>query len=171
MRFTCVEAGKEDAGRIADFIGAVWQQMEQKGWFAVEDVHYLTGLMEAGKGLAWKMMEEESGRLAGVCFVAIPGMDEDNLGYDIGLKGEELLQVAHMDIAAVATEFRGNRLQQRMVEVAEERLASLGYTKLMCTIHPENTFSSSTMERRGYRLVKQAYKYGGLLRNIYLKQL
>ena len=170
MTFECVEAGKDDAQLMADLIAEVWRQMDHKEWFAVEDLDYISGLMEAGKALAWKMVETESGEVAGVYFAVVPGIDADNLGYDIGLTGEELLKVAHMDIAAVLSRYRGNRLQQRMTDEAEERLVEKGYTYLMCTIHPENSFSYQTMERRGYKLVKQAYKYGGLLRNIYLKR-
>lgn len=171
MNFVCVEATVNDAAFLADFIEKVWQQMDRKEWFAIEDESYIRGLMEQVKGLGWKIIEKEREEVVAVCFIALPGLDKDNLGYDIGLNKEELMEVALMDISAVAPEYRGNRLQQMLAEAAEKKLAELGYRRLMCTIHPDNRFSSDTMERMGYRFVKQALKYGGLLRNIYQKLL
>lgn len=169
--FICVRAGKGDVTLMADFLKEVWMQMEHKEWFAVEDEAYIDRLMDTGRGIAWKVLERTSGQLAAVCVIDIPGLAEENLGYDAGMEPEELLKVAHMDLSAVSPKFRGNGLQGLMARTAEEELARRGYTRLMCTIHPDNRFSYQTMERMGYRFVRQTCKYGGLLRNIYLKKL
>lgn len=96
--------------------------------------------------------------------------NSENLGYDIGLPEAELCSVAHMDTVAVHPNFRGYGLQRLLISQAEEALSKTQYRYLLCTVHPENSFSHSNMEKLGYTYIKQALKYGGLPRCIYLKK-
>ena len=74
-----------------------------------------------------------------------------------------------MDSAVVGNAYRGNGLQGRMLDVAENFLNLEEYYYLMCTIHPDNQFSRHNMENHGYEVKKIALCYGGLPRCILLK--
>lgn len=149
----------------------VWGQMEHREWFAVDGETYMRDLLRARRGMVRVAVEREARALAGVLIVVWPGLDEENLGYDVGLSGEELLRVAHIDVAVVMPPYRGCGLQSRMTLLAEEELAAAGYRYLMSTVHPDNLPSCRNMERCGYRCVRQTTKYGGLPRRIYLKAI
>ena len=75
--------------------------------------------MKQGKGILYLAVDADTGEAGGMFFAVIPGMDPENLGYDIGMEETELDQVALMDTAAVLPGFRGYNLQYRMMQAAE----------------------------------------------------
>lgn len=81
------------------------------------------------------------------------------------------LWVAHMEIAMVRSAYRGNGLQKKLMEAAEEQLRSAGFRWLMGTAHPDNVYSVHNFEQLGYKLVTKALKYGGLPRYIFCKKI
>ena len=109
--------------------------------------------------------------LAGVFIAEIPGRSETNLGRHIHFTEEQLLQVAHMDTAAVRADCRGHALQWRLMEAAEADLKARGFRYLMCTVHPDNPYSRGNLVNMGYRRVWQGLKYGGKLRDVMLKEV
>ena len=72
---------------------------------------------------------------------------------------------------AILPEYRGMRLQAILMEAAEQELAVKGYRYMMCTVHPDNSFSRNNMVRQGYRAVCRKEKYGGRIRDVMLKEL
>ena len=94
---------------------------------------------------------------------------KDNLGTYLDFDEEQLAHVAVMDSAVVGNAYRGNGLQGRMLDSAENFLNLEEYYYLMCTIHPDNQFSRRNMENHGYEVKKIALCYGGLSRCILLK--
>lgn len=171
MEFLIERAAIEDYQVLAGVIKSVWQQIERKDWFVADDSEYTFRVLQEGNGIGYKALLKESGTLAGIFIVTFPGSGEENLGRDIGLSGEELGNVAHMESAAILPEYRGNGLQYSMMQAAEEELRKMGYRYLMCTVHPENVYSKNNVIRQGYEVVLTKEKYGGFLRNILLKKL
>jgi ribosomal protein S18 acetylase RimI-like enzyme len=169
MKFKIIEASERDTDRITALISSVWEEMEQKEWFVADNADYTREMLRSGKGIGYMAIEEETGALAGVFMAVFPGDSEENLGRDADLPREELSKVAHMDSVAVLREYRGNHLQYRLMQEAEQRLIKKGYRYLMCTIHPENQYSMQNAVEQGYRVVALKEKYGGYLRNILLK--
>ena len=168
--FHIIKTGVEDAALFSEIIMRAYKNMEHKEWFALEDEDYIrNGLME-GRGLGYKAVESDTGTPAGVFLVVFPE-EQDNLGRDCGMDPDSLSYVAHMDIAAVLPEFTGWGLQRKMMLYAEEEIRRKGYRHLMCTVHPDNRFSRNNVIKAGYRPVKTAYKYGGMLREIFLKNI
>lgn len=96
---------------------------------------------------------------------------EDNLGVYLDFDETKLNQVAVMDSTVVGSVWRGNGLQGRMLEKAEELLDKESFRYLMCTIHPENSYSLQNMQKHGYVVKKTAKCYGGLTRHILLKEI
>lgn len=75
------------------------------------------------------------------------------------------------DMAMVLDGWRGMGLQQATVRVIERYAASCGITHFAATISPDNPYSASNARALGYRPVKQVTCYGGLTRDIYVKDL
>lgn len=59
-------------------------------------------------------------------FVVLPGMEEENLGYDIGMQGRQLYECAIMDTVVVLPEYRGMHLQYEMMQTAERKASQRG---------------------------------------------
>ena len=171
MKFSITQATIADADELTSFITSIWKNMEHREWFAPEeDKDYIKSLLSTHTGIIWKAIETVSRQTAGLFIVVFPGKNSENLGYDIGLPEAELCSVAHMDTVTVHPNFRGYGLQRLLISQAEEALSKTQYRYLLCTVHPENSFSRSNMEKLGYTYIKQALKYGGLPRCIYLKK-
>ena len=149
----------------------VWEGVENKDLFVIDGttIEWLQRIMD-GKGFGVTARTPE-GELAGLLIVCFPGADEDNMGWDIGLKEEELARVVHMDTAVVAEKHRGHGLERRMLEYAENCLKGTQYRYLMATVSPDNPPSLRSGERIGYHVVMTKEKYGGYLRHILLKEI
>ena len=156
MKFVFRKATKKDIPALGRMMREVWETMEQKEWFAQYDAEkYITDLFNTRKGDVWQ--------------ATYPGGGNENLGYDIGLSNSELSLVAHMDTIVVHPLYRGQGLQQKLTALAEQDLCSRGFRYFMCTVHPDNKYSKDNMEKQNYKVVKEALKYGGLPRLIFLK--
>jgi len=108
---------------------------------------------------------------AGFLIVRIPGLEEDNLGRDLGFDEAKLLLSAHMESAAVLPEFQGNRLQTKLIAGAEQILALRGFRYALGTVSPKNVYSLTNMRSLGYQIMQTTLKYGGLERHIIMKQI
>ena len=116
-------------------------------------------------------MDFDCPEFAGLFTTIFPGLGPENLGRDLGFSDEDLLKSAHMETVVIAPEYRGHHLQARLMSKAEEDLKATGYKHLLCTIHPENPYSLNNVLSLGYKVEKLVEKYGGLPRNILLKEI
>ena len=171
MEFRIEPVVMDEFREIAQVIETVWEGLERKEWFAADDEEYVFRMMSTGQGIGFKAVEAVSGCMAGVFMAVVPGMEPDNLGRDIGLGDQELPYVVHMDTVAILPAYRGNRLQFRLMQAAEEEIRSRGYRYLMCTVHPDNRYSRDNILAQGYRVAAAKEKYGGYPRDILLKEL
>ncbi len=171
MQFYIEKATPADYPAFAEISRQVWQLLDHKEWFAMDNPDYTYQVLTGGCGTGYKAIAEDTGEIAGIFLTEVPGMSEENLGRDIHLPETELPKVAHMDTAAVLPKYRGHHLQYLLMQAAEEDLRNQGYLYLMCTIHPENHASLNTALRQGYRIMTEKEKYGGYRRAILLKEL
>jgi len=167
MEFILRQAGTGDLAGIMRVMDTAAALTEPKEWFVSDDANYVAAHLSTEKGFV--LTAETEGVIAAYFMVHFPGADDNNLGRELGFSDEELLLTAHMDSAAVLPEYRGYRLQARLCAMAEEKLRAAGYRYLVCTVHPDNRFSLSNMQRSGYEIKKTMLKYGGLRRHILLK--
>ena len=58
-----------------------------------------------------------------------------------------------------------------LMQHAEGDLRQMGYRYLLCTVHPENVFSRSNVMKQGYQKMLTKEKYGGFLRDIWMKNI
>lgn len=168
--FRIEKAVCEDYKIFADIIQNVWQAMAKKEWYVADNAEYTYRMLTTGQGQGYKAVEEETGAVAGVFMAVVPGIHESNMGYDMGLPQEELSLVVHMDSVAVLPECRGHRLQKRLMEAAEADLRERGFRYFMCTVHPDNCYSRNNIISQGYKSMMIKEKYGGYVREVFLKK-
>lgn len=169
-RISVLSVGRDRLREACEIVETVDRGMDRPEWFVAESYEEFDFWMKDGKALLY-LAVDENGKAGAMFFVILPGMHPDNLGYDIGMQEEQLKLCAMMDTAAVLPKFRGNHLQYEMMQRAESDLRKMGYRYLLCTVHPENTFSRSNVMKQGYKKMLTKEKYGGFLRDIWMKQL
>ena len=142
---------------------------ENKDWYVTDDRAFIERHI-AKEGYILKYSVDE--KIAGFLIVRHPMLAEDNLGrYLDNCKEDLLLKVAHMESAAVLPEFRGQKIQKKLLMEAEETEHRSGMHYLMCTVHPDNCYSVDNLEQQGYKTILETEKYGGLRRRILCKTL
>ena len=162
------KASKEDTPAILSLITEVYAGISDKTWFALDkDEDFIRNLERTGFGLTAVV----DGELAGIFIARCTELGDGNLGHYLHLQPEELLKVAHMDVAMVRNKYRGLGIQRQLMKKAEEILKDMGYCYLMGTAHPDNTYSVNNFNKLGYKKVAEALKYGGLPRCIFCKEL
>lgn len=169
-RYTLSLAKAHECHELYTLIRRVWTLMDNKDLFAVENLTeewFATYLSPRGFCVTART---EDGELAGVLACCYPGLDEDNLGHDLGYTEAELMRVCLMDIGAVAPEHRGHRLEQRMLLFAEAYVAGTDYVHLLCSVSPHNPASLHSVQKCGYQIMLTKMKYEGHLRHILLKE-
>ena len=172
-------------------IKEIWAKMPTPEWFAMDSDEEIRDYFTSGKSwlyVAKEKMSEDSIDLAdsefhnderdfdcpefaGLFTTIFPGPGPENLGRDLGFSDEDLMKSAHMETVVIAPKYRGHHLQARLMAKAEEDLKAAGYKHLLCTIHPENPYSMNNALSLGYKVEKLVEKYGGLPRNILLKEI
>ena len=146
--------GIDEVNKYLEFLHEVKAMMEQDEWFFLDPDEEVYEMMAHDAMGIW--LAENGERIAAVFCVVYPGLRKFNLGYDLDFTDEKLLRVVHMDTAAVHPDYRGQRLQHRMMLHAEQELAG---RILLCTIHPDNCYSLNNVLKQGYTIEKKLEKY------------
>lgn len=112
-------------------------------------------------------------QLIGFRALLIPEVDEEHLGWDIGLPPEQLQKVIYQEISVVLPEYRGNRLQQKLAEVIMKELPNLDeeFRYVCCTVAPMNIPSLKDKFTQAMHIAALKEKYAGLKRYILVKDL
>lgn len=76
-----------------------------------------------------------------------------------------------LKLIIVKEKYRGNGLQKKLIRLMEEEALSRGITHLCTSVSPNNPYSYNNVLAMGYEFDHQEEIYGGLLRNIYVKEL
>lgn len=164
------KAKVSDAARIADAMKKIHALLDDPDLYVTDTEEDLRTFIDGTHGFALLAMEEDA--MAGYFIIRFPETDEDHhLGDFIGLEEEEKKLVVYMDSSGVFPEFRGQRLQNRMLTECERILAETPYRHALSTISPDNPASLQSLIRNGFEVVKTVSIYGGLTRNILYKDL
>lgn len=147
-----------DAEDLITFLERVRAEMTHPEWFYLDPPELVREMLEDGTMTLW--LAEENQQIVAIFDILKPALRDYNYGYDLNLQEDELLQVVHMDTAAVHSAYRGRGLQAQMVQMAERELSGNGKKILLSTVHPENKFSLNNMLQQGYAIQKLVEKYG-----------
>lgn len=153
-------AGTADTESYISFLHDVKKVMPNSEWFFLDPDEEVREMMVEGCMKLW--FAEAGDRLAGVFSIIYPGLKPFNLGYDLDFDEEQLMRVVHMDTAAVHPDYRGQKLQYRMMMEAEKEIARSGEKILLCTVHPDNCYSIRNVLQQGYVIMKRMGKYGSV---------
>lgn len=111
-------------------------------------------------------------RLVGVRTILFPYDSEENLGRYIGLTEEEMSNVVHLDTTNIHSDFRGNSLQKRMIDITLKMLRKSRNLKyLFTTVSPFNIPSIKSILFFNIPIIGLELKYGGVLRFIFYQNL
>ena len=163
-----IPATEKDIPELMAMIHEIYDAIPIKEWFCLNSDEAVTGYMTTG-GFALKAMCD--GKLAGVFIARTKELEKENIGYDLKFDEEQRKLSAHMEIAMVRKEYRGQGLQKIMMEKAEEILKEQGFHYLLGTAHPDNAASVNTFLKLQYEQVMTKEKYGGMKRSIFCKEI
>ena len=154
------KAGMADTEAYLRLLHEVKSGMTNSEWFFLDPDEKVRDMMEEGSMELW--VAEDAGKLAGAFSIIHPGLNAFNLGNDLGFEKEQLKRVVHMDTAAVHPDYRGLKLQSRLMAAAGSEIAKSGQRILLCTVHPENQYSLRNVQKLGYQIMKKLEKYGSV---------
>ena len=158
-----IEIRRGDVNDLEAFIRLLYEvrdAMPNKECFFLDPPEDIREMMVNGSMKLWVAMDGDC--LAGAFDILIPGLSENNYGYDLGFTEEELLRVVNMDSAAVHPDYRGQGLQKRLMQEAEKYIRAAGNRILLCTVHPDNLFSLNNVLNQGYVIIMKKEKYGSV---------
>lgn len=174
------QATPENAFEIWKIMDFCHKNLTQKDFFICDDLNYVKDVL-SGNGFGL-IACDNIGKIVGNLLVKYPGLEKENLGYDIfptyfkpsEISGqpyplEELHKVIHMDSASVLPEHRGHHLESRMIAFAETLIDTSCYSYAFATVAPENTASLKSLMGNGYKIMDTKEKYGGVMRCILMK--
>ena len=111
-------------------------------------------------------------RLIAFRAVVAPLIDEEHLGYDIGLTEEaDLKRVLYQEISNVHPDYRGHGLQKTLAKIIMEQIDKDKYDYLATTVMPYNIASLKDKFAQGFYVVALKYIYGGKLRYVFALDL
>lgn len=151
---------QKDTEAFICLLQEVRTSMEHKEWFYLDPPEMIREMMADGTMELWLAVDGE--RIAAALDILRPGMKAFNYGHDLGLSDDELRSVINMDNAAVHPDYRGQKLQKRLLQCIEEQLQAEGNRILLCTVHPDNRFSLENVLDQGYTIQKKLEKYGSV---------
>jgi GNAT superfamily N-acetyltransferase len=159
MTLTLRKGTFADTEKYITLLRTVRDGMTRKDWFYLDKSEDVRNMMRSGAMELCVAMDGDT--MAGGFNILHPGLDEYNYGYDLNFSKEELLKVIHMDTAVVHPDYRGNKLQQRLMAMIEEELkVRFPGGILLTTVHPENLYSLYNVQSLGYTVAKRLPKYG-----------
>lgn len=103
--------------------------------------------------------------------LALPEIDEQHLGYDIGLRTDQLDKVVYQEITNVHPDYRGFNLQKKLGIIIMELLDDSPYTYVCATVAPFNIASLKDKLSQGMVIGALKKKYGEMLRYVFYKKL
>jgi hypothetical protein len=110
--------------------------------------------------------------LIAYCSLSLPGEDIENLGWDLLWPRQKVLSCAKLDTIVVHPDYRGQHLQQRIMQymfVIVEDNHDIKY--VLTTVSPENKYSLHNVQAMGFEVLMKKLKYGGKERLILCRVL
>ena len=101
-----------------------------------------------------------------------PELDDEHLGYDIGLTTkDELKKILYQEISNVHPAYRGYGLQRTMADIIMQQVDLTKFNVVCATVMPGNIASLKDKFSQGMHVAALKLKYGGKLRYVFMKDL
>jgi len=135
--YDMVVLDKENIDEIMVLQNEVVSQLKNPDTFAMDSREFiLNEVLDKNKGRAIGVYANN--RLIAFRTVSFPGKSPSNMGAELGLPEDELDHVVHLEATVVHPEYRGNRLQAKMIKHTFNIVYKLGYYHILCTVSPFN---------------------------------
>jgi len=122
---------------ITKLQGTIKDFLEDKRLFVSDSKDFiLNEVLPPGRGLMIGTFSD--GKLIAYRSVAFKDADDKNLGRMLHIPEEEFDRVVHLEATVVHPNYRGNRLQLKMLKPAVDFIKESGYYHIISTISPFN---------------------------------
>lgn len=150
--------GKNRLKEVIELQQYVYDNLPNKDVLYIDSYDDMLADMEDGARIIGVLNNRD--RLIAYRYIAFPGKDSRNLGYDIDLKEDHLDKVVHLETTVVDPKYRGNGLQSLTLEAATKMVKAEGYRHLLCTVSPYNFYSLYNVMVNGLKIKSLKKKYG-----------
>ena len=122
--FSISQIEPSDLPTVLDCMNEIYRELPEKSWFSMDEREDLIRYMTvSGFGLKAEAVAADGRKELAAVFVArTSDLGDENLGSYLEPDDLQLSLVAHMEIAMVRSSYRGNGLQKKLMEAAEEQL-------------------------------------------------
>lgn len=156
--------------KIMELENAIYEGLSNKDFYACSTQEEFKSILN-GKGKIIGCVSIENDELIAMGVYVEYKYEEHNYGYDVNIKGENLLKVGQLESTVVSENYRGNKLQRIICEYLEN-IGKDAEIKYICsTVAPDNKYSLNTFIELGYKIVIEKLKYGGLRRYVLMKEI
>lgn len=100
-----------------------------------------------------------AGELVAYRYIAVPGDQPGNMGYDLNFDKGLMNNVAHLETTVVHPHYRGNNLQSKTLQTGMDLLRKSSTHHLLCTVSPFNFFSLANIMGNGLQIKSLKRKY------------
>ncbi|MDX9916993.1 MAG: hypothetical protein RBT15_03160 [Gudongella sp.] len=143
---------------VIDLQMHVYDNLPNKDVLYVDSYDDMLSDMEDGAKIIGVLNSKK--RLVAYRYIAFPGKDSRNLGYDIDMPVDQLDSVVHLETTVVDPLYRGNSLQSLTLQAASKIVREDGYRHLLCTVSPYNFYSLYNIMMNGLKIKSLKRKYG-----------
>ncbi|MTI81655.1 MAG: hypothetical protein FH758_12410 [Firmicutes bacterium] len=165
--FEMILLNKNHLDQIKELQSTVIEGLKDKTLCVYLTDEELVEILETS-GLAVGVLVAE--KLVAFFSVLYPGAREDNLGLDIGLSKGQLMKVAHMESAFIHPDFRGNHLEERMINhLLASAKHDIEWRYLLATVSPYNYPSVKAALGANTVIVDLKFKYNNYWRYIFFQ--
>ncbi len=150
--------GENRLNEVIELQQFVYDNLPNKEVLYIDSYDDMLADMEKGARIIGVLNSRD--RLVAYRYIAFPGNEERNLGYDINMKEDQLEKVVHLETTVVDPKYRGNGLQSLTLDAAAKMVKAEGYRHLMCTVSPYNFYSLYNVMMNGLKIKALKKKYG-----------
>lgn len=163
-------ANLNDIDEIVSLKQKIYDEMDNKEWYFIDstDKTYLENLLNEEKGFILKATYNK--KIIGFLIIILKLKNDSNIITYSNLK-DKVNYCAELGNGAVAKEYRGKRLLQKMILEAEKLIKNNNYRYILSTVHPDNKASLNSQLNLGYKILCHKKMYGDKDRNILIKRL
>ena len=156
--------------KIIELEKNIYENLKNKDYYSCSSKEdFINILLNTGKIVGCVL--DGTDELVSIGVYASHGYSDHNYGYDLNIKGEDLLKVGQIESTVVSAEYRGNGLQNTICNILEGISKKNGDKIIAATVYPENEYSLNTFIKRGYKIMADKLKYGGLRRYVVMKEI
>lgn len=163
-------ANLNDIDEIIDLKQKVYDEMDNKEWYFIDSIDnkYLKNLLNEEKGFVIKLTYNK--KIIGFLIIILKLKEDSNIITYSNLK-DKVKYCAELGNGAISSEYRGNKLLQKMILEAEKLIKNNNYKYILSTVHPDNKASLNSQLNLGYKILCRTKMYGDKDRDILIKEI